>query len=311
MYERQTPHTSQVVRDHYPSMASALHFALVAPVNPVQQQERRNLAERQMNKGTTGPGPGLDQWLSFKGCLDVFTAGKTDGIVRAVAPLREQLGKLRTDKVGAWVQPRPRRVRVRAAVGDELHITEAMQGRHDTAWSTTKRDTRTTAGRPRFATVHMGLTMASSDDASAVLWRAAVAAQVVDMLQTSGMHVELILSCCSLQTYESDNRRSEITLTAKDYNTPLSAEAVATMASAGFFRAAFFHLIACNSIGSAPGWGYGRPDHEREPELIKERRADGALVINIPAATNSRDAAERVLTDAAKALAESSKQLAA
>ena len=220
---------------------------------------------------------------------------------------RAQLVPLMLSKLGQFKQMRPRRVRTRAGVGDELHITEAMQGRHDTAWSTTRRMHMEAPGSPRYATVSINSGMIHHEDPVNVLWRAAAASIVCDFLERSGIRVEIVVEAVVLRMMRNTPETHHMTIVAKSYDMPLATEQLAALGSAAFSRSARFALKEANSLDRALVSDTGTSDRTAVSHHVNEMRKAGNLVLRVPYDTFNLAAATRVVEEAAALLSGTAK----
>lgn len=302
---RTTDTDNATIREHYPSFKEASEYMLApitsSPADRCRQWAQRLRLDQYFGTGDDPVGPGFSQGSTVLSTIHDVLHGRCGGAADAAVPLIAQLNARVPAQLAVWRQSRPRRVRMRAAVGDELHITEAMQGRHDTAWSTTTRREQDAFGRPRFATVFINAGIRASESARRMVWRVAATMVVVDRLEAANIRTEVVVGSVGIRRFPHDGRAYEMTITAKPHDMPASLEQIAVLGSAGFARTCLWTLYAANSVGAALSEGIGLSE-SRLPKYVTDRRAQGHLVVDIDRECMSLDAAARVVTDCMHAL---------
>jgi hypothetical protein len=165
--------------------------------------------------------------------------------------LREHLGMHKRDYSSAIKQAR--RVRERAAQGDELDIHSVYQGRLDVAWGRTKRiemDHET-----KLVTLLIDNEDNAEVNAADTLWRSAVAVLLTEELEAAGKSVRIITYGGSTRCFVGTRKECTVTITIKEYNTSLSLDRLAAMTHIGFGRGPGFVAMAMQPYKVQPHLG--------------------------------------------------------
>lgn len=196
---------------------------------------------------------------------------------------------------------RPRRVRCRGDMGNELDEHAARAGRHDVAWSRLRREYKAMPSRQ--AVIHVGITAAAMTDSQKCIWRSACAVKLYRLLQSAGYSVEIVVSFVADKALMGAGRYQdmEVTFTAKAPTMALSSESLAVLSSAAMMRTYCFAAQDVNHLHHEVVYTRGYPN-PRLPKYVLDRRAKGALVVDVPASTLSKTAAEEVLARAVMSL---------
>lgn len=149
-----------------------------------------------------------------------------------IMQLRESLGMHKRDYKSNI--PQVRRVRERAAQGDELDIHRIYQGRLDVAWGRTKREEFDQ--ETKLVTLLIDNEDNANVKASDTLWRAAVAVLLTQELEAAGKSVRIITYGGSAGAFSGTRKLCTVTITIKEYNTSLSLDRLAAMTHVGFGR---------------------------------------------------------------------------
>jgi hypothetical protein len=190
----------------------------------------RSVSDARVFRGWFGPNASTYQEVTNLGLVgdkDLFQS-----LQDKVDKLRESLGMHRRDYSAAIKQVR--RVRERAAQGDELDIHSVYQGRLDVAWGRTKRiemDHET-----KLVTLLIDNEDNANVNAEDTLWRSAVAVLLTEELEAAGKSVRIITYGASSGAFLGTRKNCTVTITIKDYNSSLSLDRLAAMTHIGFGR---------------------------------------------------------------------------
>ena len=156
-----------------------------------------------------------------------------------------------------------KRKRVRRDFGDEVDPHSILRGELDTAWTgTTKKMTR--GNNSIVMVVDIGANGGVS--AESLVWKGAVAVALARKLQQSGRAIKIALIDRTIGSSNDNNHNAfVVSVTVKDYNTPLDVERLlSSCAMAGFFRYLFFKGIAL--LREDINYGFGRVS--RDPKHL-------------------------------------------
>jgi len=122
-----------------------------------------------------------------------------------------------------------KRVRVRAAQGAEVDVTQYWRGRGDIAWTDARREQRT--GPIRY-TITVDAIELGGNDAERMFWRGAAVCALSDLLSKAGYAVRI------QSAWHSDSKGGvACRVTLKDFSAPMDIEALAACAALpAFFR---------------------------------------------------------------------------
>lgn len=292
-----------MVEDHFESLIGMIDTVRQPPAT-VNAAISKSLWDKVAETTADGMGKlgGMSSVTTVDAALDMFLSGRTTELCSVVASRAATLtahsgwlSKFAVSGTVASVQQR-RRVRVRSDMGDELDRHAAIAGRHETAWTRTRQQTRMTR-RAMTATLVIRTGMHSGLRSDDILWRAATAYVVADKLQRLGYSVEVLTGSVTNKLFMHHTHKYALTCLVKASTMPLSIDAVAVFASGAFHRSAIFQTY-CRA-GDA-GWQVssllGFPCDELPPR-IKACEQAGELVVAIPSVILNEAAAYTALRD--------------
>ena len=197
--------------------------------------------------------------------------------------------------------PRPRRVRARGDMGNELDANLARIGRHDIAWSKTVRTQAVTSSRR--AVLYVGLQAASSYTAPALDWRQATALSIYERLTAAGYSVEVIIGSVVSKLFVGNNDEYQATYVAKPFQMPIISDKLAVMCSAAFYRTVVFASRYATARNTRLNSSLGKPVHGKVPDHVLEIERKGALLVQVPSDTMTQSAAQKAIDAAMVRLA--------
>jgi hypothetical protein len=216
----------------------------------------------------------------YGGCTDANQAMRRirDGWPEMLARLQGMFGddKPRLELAASTVQVR-RRKRKRADYGDTLDIHRVWSGELDKAWERPEREFRISASQ-RHATIFIDVATTCAENADNVLWRAAAALLICDLLITTGRAVEIYIGTSGTETF-SDISWFWSGMRLKAYTQPLHMERLAAAVTATFFRTYGFAMIC-----AVPHRAYSYMStiqNQGMPVQLEERATNGELVVRI------------------------------
>lgn len=159
---------------------------------------------------------------------------------------------------------RPRRKRVRAAMGDTLDMQRVWQGDLARAWSATEMgETMLPLKHVCIAVELNGSGYRTGED---FLWRGAAALALADLISESGRMVKIMVYGVTAEAY-ADKKAHVYTVKVKDYTEPLDVERLAASACmAGTYRHAVWRVREART-DSKVGSGYGYSLHGKWKNL--------------------------------------------
>lgn len=281
----------------------SIHFdSIVDYMSTKPHPENEVLFNTLMSKNGYGPdwhGPNAS---NIKEVTDLGLRGDMNllqSLEEKIYKLREHLGMHTRDYSASIKQAR--RVRERAAQGDELDIHRVYQGRLDVAWG------RTTRIEMDQETKLVTLLIDNEDNASVLasdtLWRAAVAVLLTEELEAAGKSVRIITYGGSAGCFSGTRKNCTVTITIKDYNSSLSMQRLAAMSHIGFGRGPGFAAMTMqpyklrNSLGGSVSYSDRLIPLQLKPEIQK----GFTKVIYLGKANNVWNA-EKILTAATNRL---------
>ncbi len=291
-----------VTREHYPTLNAALEVRPL-PLNA-------DFYEHQLN---AQPEAGLLMWFgsnrftTTRDALAALETGKVPEILERVRKYHATLALANTAAVARMRAPVARRVRARGDMGNELDMGLARIGRHDIAWGKTVRMPVVTGARR--AVLYVGLQAGYTLDARDLDWRAATAWVIYEKLIQSGYSVEVVVGNVNNDVFEDSVRHGdspdyEATFIAKPFTMPLSAEKLALMCSAMFYRTVVFQARIATSQTRRVRSNLGRSLQGLIPAHVRGLEASGALVVQVSSATQNQSLAQQAVNTAMAALAE-------
>ena len=232
-----------------------------------------------------------------KVCMDKIRDGWPEMLVK----LLQMWGKDKPELTLATSMVKVRRrKRVRADYGDTLHMDRVWNGDLQHAWERPERVYRLSASQ-RHATIFIDLGTTCLEDAESVLWRAAAALLICELLQRAGRAVEIYVGSSSRQScVHSPIVDAWNAMRVKQYTQPLNPENLAAMVTMAFFRTYGFIMIAASGYQVSANFGY--PMNKGLPVQLQERQEAGELVVRI-GHCNSRELAQQEFAKVRDALA--------
>jgi hypothetical protein len=190
---------------------------------PCRKKTNHEYWERAMTKGEFGR-----NWLGA-GCqtgrdvLKLMREGWKEGRDR----LNELRGKIGT--VELVPQDRKRR-KIRADMGDSLDIHAVYAGRLETAWTVAR---RTNTRGPQRIDIVANMICYGGEHADVLFWRGAAAAVLVDILESAGYMVRLVVNFGG----NAEGNPTSCRITVKDHGMPFDVTSTSAVILPGFFRA--------------------------------------------------------------------------
>ena len=197
-----------------------------------------------------------------------------------------------------------RRKRRRGDYGDTLDMHRVWSGELDRAWERPVREYRLGVTQ-RHATIYIDTGISAAEDADNVLWRAAAALTMCDLLQAAGRSVEIYVGSSTHTTYRSYSSPNFCwtAMRVKSYTQPLNPERLTAMVTAGFHRTYSFLMKLATPYQIAHNLGFSL--NRGLPIQLTERAEGGELVVRLGHCT-SRQQADRELENVRKMLAKES-----
>jgi len=238
------------------------------------------------SRDSTNSRVGPMQWFGTRTAEEAISKIKA-GWPEMLEKLRKMMGNEERDLelVASEAKVR-RRKRHRSDHGDTLDMHRVWSGELDKAWERPVREYRMEVTQ-RHATLFVDLSASWNIPADSLLWRAAAAMKICDLLQRAGRSVEIYVGVAG-NAVPQHNVYGAIKV--KDYMQPLNPERLATMVTAAFYRTYGFMLYCAqpksvyDSYGPILGSGM--------PKVLEDRRDAGELVVDMRQCFSS-DAAER------------------
>lgn len=221
-----------------------------------------------------------DDWFGVSGWKALDAMQKIQrGWPEMLVKLRSMLDKLPRDiEVAHSVVETRRRKRQRSDHGDTLDMHRVWGGQLDTAWERPMRVPRLNVSQ-RHASVFINLGARASEGED-LLWRAAAAMLICDILQRAGRSVEIWCGSVGVEVCEFGGPSKVIcAMRVKEYTQPLNEEILAAMLTAGFHRTYGFLMRMCCPYSVS--YGMGLSVNGGLPITLQERQEAGELVVDL------------------------------
>lgn len=226
-------------------------------------------------------------WWGWYGGFDKLNQMLDEGWPEGLAKMDKYLGELSLP-----VMRSARRVKKRAAFGDEVDIQRIYNGDLERAWSTTERQIGSAVGRHN-AIIQVDVSTSASVSSEKAFWRGAAATALTKILVESGRNVQILITETTSDVFVKSRDYQLNTIMLKEFDQPMNIENVMLCTSVGFHRGYVFKAKLLEEKYVCQG-SLGYPEHTILPQNMAD---DNVRIIRIPRDILSLSAAQRLIND--------------
>lgn len=230
---------------------------------------------------------GGKSWWGWNGGFDTLNKMLDEGWSEGLAKMEKYLGELSLPMMRS-----NKRVKKRAAFGDEIDIQRIYNGDLERAWSTTERQIGSAVGRNN-AIIQVDIATSAGTSSDSAFWRGAAATALTKIIVESGRSVQIIITETTSGVFNGSRDYQLNTTMLKEFDQPMDMENIMLCTSVGFFRGYGFKAKLLDEKYTLSG-GLGYPESTTLPQNMVD---DNARIIKIPKDILSLEAAQRLINE--------------